>query len=116
MTETTNIYALVDPRTELVRYVGKSDNPRLRFKTHVSDARRLARKSRLQAWICELDRIGLIPRLVILERTAQSDASRCEEKWIAHYRPQGNLCNVRDKCYPIRHWVHMRWRNGRRAT
>jgi len=85
--QTTSIYALCDPRTGAVRYVGKANNPAYRFRQHVAKIGNCnAGKHR---WVDELAGAGLRPTLTILEAVG-GDAWQAREKfWIAHYQEFG---------------------------
>ena len=83
------IYALVDPRDETVRYVGKSVDPTLRLAYHVED-----RRGRKGAWIAELKDDGLVPRMEILDRANWSEWEIAEQRWIQFYAGRGSLYNV----------------------
>lgn len=85
----TSIYALVDPRDGLHRYVGRSRNPKQRYGAHVAICSpwRRPENRRKDAWIRELHALGLRPLLVILESCAVMKAPAAEEKWIERYRP-----------------------------
>jgi hypothetical protein len=61
--KTTFIYALVDPITDLPRYIGKSDNPIDRYKEHLYDKN----KSYKCSWINYLKEKSLLPILRIIE-------------------------------------------------
>lgn len=92
MMELTYIYGLVDPRTGLVMYVGKSNNPWERLRNHQSKRGRNARKIR---WYRELKAIGLKPEIIILERCIISGWEEREQWWIASYRTiNSNLLNL----------------------
>jgi len=71
------IYALVDPVTDQIRYVGMSVNPSRRLQLHVRDLRGKTHKS---CWIAKLKGIGQIPRMVILEE-CDSDTWKVRERW-----------------------------------
>lgn len=79
-----SVYALVDPRDDQVRYVGKSVNVAVRVKAHLND-RGSTRKAR---WLQLLLREGLDPEVIVLE-TGSGDWERAEVKWIAHFRSTG---------------------------
>lgn len=81
----TSIYSLVDPRTNQVRYVGKSNSPKERFREHLSDISN-SRKSR---WICELKNEGLLPFLEILEVVDISKWQEREIFWIDRHTKNG---------------------------
>ena len=82
---TPKIYALSDPVSGIVRYVGKSNDPAKRLGAHMSSSDTRTRK---RAWLSRLRSQGLRPTLIILEvceRRSWEDAERC---WIAHYGEQ----------------------------
>lgn len=84
------IYTLTDPRTNLVRYVGRSCNPETRYKGHVykTASRELTEKGK---WISELRSFGLRPSMSIVENvefTTEKVIER-ERRWIFHYIQQG---------------------------
>jgi len=55
------VYALTDPRTGHVRYVGLSHQPEIRFKAHVATVSRSTKQ-----WVLELRSLGLKPDMLIL--------------------------------------------------
>lgn len=81
---TWSVYALVDPRDEQVRYVGKSVAVETRIKAHLRD-RSATRKAR---WVRALQREGRVPEVLILE-TGAGDWQGAEVKWIAYFRAAG---------------------------
>lgn len=84
------IYALVDPRTDAVRYIGKAANLRVRLSAHLRD-RASTRKAR---WLRTLIREGLRPTLITLEQGA-GDWRPAEQRWIAKFKADGaNLTNA----------------------
>jgi hypothetical protein len=95
---TTFIYALTDPRTGAVRYVGKTAvSPRERLCNHISEARN-GRKTHLLrcVWIAELLLAGLKPIMSILDTVSDGgDWQASEKHWISHYRATDcDLLNV----------------------
>jgi hypothetical protein len=84
--ETTFIYALKDPRSDEVRYVGKSDAPARRWRFHQRDKRSNAHRYR---WLQQLKRDGLEPALVILEQCQMAEWPERERYWEAYFRAQG---------------------------
>lgn len=78
----TYIYGLIDPRTDQVRYVGKSNNPKYRFWWHTSHDDD-THKSR---WINELKRNNLKPELIILEEIPHEKWVEKEQWWINHFK------------------------------
>lgn len=79
------IYALVDPRTDEIRYVGKSSDPHRRFDEHV---KREGYNRHKQNWIRQLERLGLAPELVVLEE-CNGDWQERERFWIAYGFSEG---------------------------
>lgn len=87
------IYALFDPRTDEVRYVGQTTAARLqtRLSLHVHRAKQGARRH-VCTWIRSLLRDGVRPVIVLLEETA--DINR-ERVWIFLHKLCGcNLTNA----------------------
>lgn len=87
------IYALTDPDSGDIRYIGKADNVIDRLKSHLNDCSS-TRKAR---WIRSLVGRGKRPELLILEEVGNEQWQDAESKWIAHYRLVGaDLCNHTD--------------------
>lgn len=84
----TFIYALIDPRTDAVRYVGKSDKPRTRLRQHIRAASGGA-NSRLYQWIRELLAAGLEPHMEILEEVSVNEWPDAERHWMEVYHGRG---------------------------
>jgi hypothetical protein len=85
------IYALCDPSTGAIRYVGKANNSRKRFAQHLRDCRR--RNSPVHVWLRKLAASGLTPSLRILALTF--DWRKSERELIAVLRARGEaLLNV----------------------
>lgn len=78
------IYALIDPRTGGIRYVGLTVAPRRRLLEHLRS--RHAHSAKL-AWLEELDNEGLVPIMRILETgiNLEREALDAERKWITHF-------------------------------
>lgn len=79
----TSIYALVDPRNNEVRYVGKAKNPKLRYASHKC----VTGNSYRANWIRSLQLCGYNPEMVILEETV--DWVESELFWIDYLRSLG---------------------------
>jgi DNA-binding XRE family transcriptional regulator len=74
-----HIYALRDPRTAEVRYVGRSSNPLGRLASH----RHSTGAPRVRDWYRSVERDGLAPELVILHTVPSGvDADPWEEHYI----------------------------------
>jgi hypothetical protein len=93
------IYGLIDPRTNVLRYIGKSTSGLKRAKMH-SKACDLKRhgKTHKTAWIKELLSLGMIPRAtVLLEMTSGEHLYAEEQRLIKEYRTLGaDLTNHTD--------------------
>lgn len=73
------IYALIDPRTRGVRYVGQSVDPERRYTQHVTATEDTPKG----VWIRELRSLGLEPDLIILgNATDQQQANYLETWWM----------------------------------
>ena len=82
----TFIYALIDPRNQAIRYIGKSVRPRVRFSAHLSQSS-LKRPSHKNHWIKSLLKVGLKPQLEILDEVDHRDDWTAEETvWIVRIR------------------------------
>lgn len=90
--ETTFIYALCDPRTFEVRYIGKANNPYKRYCQHLIDNK----KSYKTNWIKQLLKEGFIPIQQILEECNRNEWEEKEINWIDFYKNKigCNLTNI----------------------
>lgn len=90
----TYIYALKDPNSDAIRYVGKSDTPRARFSTHVSDAKNEKNKYHCAAWIRSLLRKNQQPRLEIIDEVEDGENAGypLEAAYIEFFQERG--CNL----------------------
>lgn len=68
------IYALVDPRTKGIRYIGLAKSPEQRLKSHPFSIGR-----RKQEWLLELQNLRLKPRVIALQQNA---TAKDEREWI----------------------------------
>ncbi len=94
---TTIVYGLVDPRTLLVRYVGKSAVGFRRPKSHRRPST-LGTHTHKNHWVKSLFTLGLDFTIVVLEEVALKDAlDTAEIWWIAYGRACGwPLTNATD--------------------
>jgi NUMOD3 motif-containing protein/GIY-YIG catalytic domain-containing protein len=82
----TFIYVLVDPSSQQVRYIGKSNHPVRRLQEHLACK---TSNLHLTRWIKKLSAQGAQPSLSILEETPEECWQERECYWIAHFRALG---------------------------
>ncbi len=85
------IYALVDPRTREVRYVGQTHDPQARYEGHLrSGSDKLYGSESQKEWLDSLKALNLQPEMVILEQVEPSaHVYEREFRWILHYLHEG---------------------------
>lgn len=82
------IYALIDPVTAEVRYIGKTINPKVRLALHLCETKNTHKNQ----WLAKLRRAGVKPLMSIIEVIENSndlDWQDRERFWIAHYLANG---------------------------
>lgn len=72
---TTFIYALCEPETRTVRYIGKTDNLKKRFRAHLAES--VKKKNHLGSWLRSLPEE---PILVVLHEVLESESWAEEER------------------------------------
>src|SRR5437016_4412979 len=88
------IYALVDPFTGEVRYIGETINLASRYRGHMGTAYCNLEKPE---WVCGCILRGKKPIMIVLE-TVRGAGSDTERKWIRHFERAGaRLLNVADR-------------------
>lgn len=96
------VYVLLDPDTREIRYVGCSEEPAKRLKSHIQDARlRIQRESdairpsEKDRWMHQLTEAGKMPLLAIVETADRASRKEVEARWIARLEDEGHpLLNV----------------------
>ena len=89
---TTNIYILIDPRTNEVRYVGKANNVSQRYKAHLNRARK--HQTHKKNWLEQLRREGLKPIIEVIDVVLIDEWQYWEIYWISQMKQWGfNLLN-----------------------
>lgn len=92
--KTITIYALCEPGTAIVRYVGKSNDAPKRYHLHLSSARK-GNKTPVGQWIRGLLSNSQRPALITLEEVPFNKFQDRERHWISFLRDEGvNLLNV----------------------
>lgn len=80
------IYGLVDPRTNQIRYVGKSVDPDKRLSQGHLLPSNLKQKLYKNHWLKELLSLNLSPEIAILESCNEANWEEREKYWIKFYR------------------------------
>ena len=83
----TNIYTLTDPVTGEIRYVGKANNIRQRYKAHLNKARK--HQIHKKNWIELLKRKGLKPIIDVIDIVPINEWIFWETYWISQIRAWG---------------------------
>ena len=86
------IYGLIDPETNEIRYIGKTNDPKRRLDKHINEC--FKENTPKGNWICELKDKNLIPSMVILDQTSYDELNKLEKEYIKKYKKIGNLTNV----------------------
>lgn len=86
MSKYPQIYALQDPVTESIRYIGKAKNPAERFKAHLREAKSGKRSYPVYYWIAKLATKNLCPNLIVLASAVSEDWQSLEKLMIDQYR------------------------------
>jgi hypothetical protein len=98
--KTTNIYVLIDPRTNMIRYVGKANNVSQRYKAHLNRARK--HQIHKKNWIEQLKKEGLKPIIEIIDKVPIDKWIFWETYWISQFKTWGfeliNYTNGGDGC------------------
>ena len=85
--ETTFIYGLKDPRSDMIRYVGKSDKPIVRLKHHIDNRNYL--NTYKSCWIRGLVNNNIIPELEIIDEVPFKDWKDWEKHYIKLFKSFG---------------------------
>lgn len=92
--ETTFIYTLIDPNTNEIRYIGKSNTPRKRLYDHINECN-TNKKSHKISWIKTLLDKGKRPTIEIIDEIYTTEWEFWEQYWISQFKTWGfNLTNI----------------------
>lgn len=81
------VYVLSDPRTDIVYYVGITNNPDVRMAQHVYSLKSTRAKDN---WVRQLLSEGVKPEMRILQGRNDREYILCREKyWIQYYLVRG---------------------------
>ena len=89
------IYALRDPRTEEIKYIGSTSDAEQRKTAHVSACRSGRRANSLTQWFSGLRESGMVPEFVSLLEVNEEDRVNTENEYINRYSQSGYLLNAR---------------------
>lgn len=90
----THIYALIDPRTYKIRYIGKANKPNNRHNEHSS---RFHENNHRTHWLVQLQNLGFRALLYVIEECNEFSWQERERYWIKYYRELGcDLVNATD--------------------
>src|SRR3990172_9983712 len=96
MAVTSFIYALVDPISKEVRYIGKAVDPLYRFKKHIEESKRKSTTHK-HKWIRKILALNKVPELILLDEVYDVDVNFWERFYILKHRNLGcNLTNQTD--------------------
>lgn len=87
--ETVFIYALKDPDTGQIRYVGETVDTKQRLSQHLSEARRLRGNTPRLALLRSYLRGGIKPTLVVLDEVPESEWQQWEVAYIEYFSECG---------------------------
>lgn len=87
--KTTFIYALCEPGTRTIRYIGKADRPEKRLSQHLSDAKYKRTRTHTMNWLCKLISRNQKPELIILREVDFEMWEVAEERYIRLARGLG---------------------------
>jgi hypothetical protein len=91
------IYGLVDPRTNEIRYVGKTKRTlRVRLRAHINDEPKS--NTYKHNWINQLKQINLDPIIIELELCDENTWIEREKYWISYFKNLTNLTTGGEGC------------------
>lgn len=104
--KTTFIYSLECPKTGDIRYIGKSNNPRIRLKRHCASFL-LKNNTHKNNWIKLLKETNNTPIVGIVDEVLVSEWKYWEKYWISQFKQWGfNLTNGTDGGDGLLGYVH----------
>lgn len=83
------IYALCEPNTEIIRYVGQTNNMNKRLYQHIYEAKSIEAKSYKNNWIRKLLRNEEIPEMILLDEVEETESNYWEGYWIEQCKVWG---------------------------
>lgn len=113
------IYALSDPHTDEVRYIGKSSSGTRRAKVHMQESNlRIESNTYKTRWIKEVIRSGHLPKIEVIEVLSDDSLlNEAEVFWICQFRAWGfKLTNLTDGGEGARGYVQSADSKAKRAA
>jgi hypothetical protein len=93
--QTTFIYGLICPKTNTIRYIGKADDVKRRFRQHIYQSK--YSDSNKNLWIKNLIKEGYKPEIEMIDEVPITDWGYWEDFWIKYYKFLGSqLINEMD--------------------
>jgi hypothetical protein len=81
---TVTIYSLIDPRDEIIKYIGKTVQKEARYRQHIYQWKRdKGRHNKVNSWIKSLHNHGLKPLFEIIDECPESEWKEYERGYIA---------------------------------
>ena len=74
------IYTLIDPITDVVKYVGKSKTPKARYKQHINKLDKTMTPKKI--WLLGLFEKGLKPEMEIVEKITDEAGREREQHFV----------------------------------
>lgn len=90
-----HIYALIDPDTQQIRYIGKTQNPKQRLAKHLNDKKDTAKCQ----WVQSLRAQGKKPEMILLDNCEWTTSLVLEAAWIQTLSEDG--FPLTNKKYPV---------------
>ena len=88
----TFIYTLSDPKTNEIRYIGKTNDLDYRLKKHINESKN--KRTHKEKWIDSIILKGLSPIIEILDIVDETEWCFYETYWISQFKTWGfNLTN-----------------------
>jgi group I intron endonuclease len=84
----TYIYTLSDPTTNIVKYVGKTINPKMRYRTYIKQAKNGTRNNLVVNWVKSILKQELEPKMEIIDEV-EGEWEWLEQYWIGQFKTWG---------------------------
>ena len=99
------VYGLIDPRDNKVKYIGISKNVKLRYQNH--KALSCHQKTLKDQWIQHLSSLNLTPKISILDsvKKTKSDAKKREQELIKFYAKKNIIYNISHNSFYKGAWL-----------